>query len=110
MALLRIIYFSENRIGFTSRNRRIRDLQAESVAKNARAKLSGALAHDDLWFIQVLEGEEAQVKSTFERILKDPRHANVSIISKGIVPARLFGTGDRQISLHGRAARAADGA
>ena len=91
MALLRIVYFSENRIGVMSRTRRMRDLQKQAIAKNTVAKLSGALAHDDLWFIQVLEGEEATVKSTFDRILKDPRHANVSIVSKGLVPSRLFG-------------------
>ena len=91
MAILRVVYFSENRIGFTSRSRRLRELQAEAVAKNALVKLSGALLHDDMWFIQVLEGEPASVNSTFARILKDPRHANLSIVSKAMVPARLFG-------------------
>ena len=91
MALLRIAYFSENRLGFTSRNQRLRALQAEAIAKNAAARLSGALAHDDLWFVQVLEGEEAVVNATFDRILRDRRHANVSIVSKSLVPTRLFG-------------------
>jgi Sensors of blue-light using FAD len=91
MALTRLIYFSENKIGIARRNKQMADLQAVAVDRNRKVQVTGALAYDDLWFVQALEGEEAAVKSTFDRIARDKRHANTKIIKFANVPARLFG-------------------
>lgn len=91
MALTKLIYFSENKIGIVGRNKRMADLQAVAVERNRKVQITGALAYDDLWFVQALEGEEAAVKSTFERIARDKRHANAKIIRFASAPSRLFG-------------------
>jgi hypothetical protein len=69
---------------------RIHDILIESVANNRRDDVTGALIHDDKWFAQALEGPETMVSATFERILRDPRHADVRLIKMQPVPARRF--------------------
>jgi len=91
MALTRLIYFSENRIGIVGRSKRMADLLAVAVDRNRNVKVTGALAYDDLWFVQALEGEELAVKSTFDRIAQDKRHAHTKIIRFANAPTRLFG-------------------
>jgi len=91
MALTRLIYFSENKMGIVSRSKRMADLQGVAVDRNRKVQITGALVYDDLWFVQALEGEEAAVKSTFERIARDKRHANSKIIRFANAPTRLFG-------------------
>jgi hypothetical protein len=91
MSLQRLNYYSENRIGLSQRNKRIAELQAVAVDRNRKDQITGALIHDELWFLQALEGDPRSVRATFERIAQDPRHANVKIIGMAQVPARLFG-------------------
>jgi hypothetical protein len=91
VALIRLIYFSENKLGLVGRARQIADLQALAVDRNRQVQITGALVHDDLWFLQALEGEQQVVKATFDRIARDKRHANAKVIRLANVPARLFG-------------------
>ena len=91
MSLLRIVYFSENRIGVSRRHARIGELLSTAITRNRQNQVTGALLRDDLWFVQVLEGSPAAVQATFDRIVPDPRHHNVKIISKTMVNKRLFG-------------------
>ena len=91
MSLSRIVYFSENRIEPTERDRQITELQRVAVSRNRRCQVTGALVYDDRWFAQALEGEIHFVEDILDSILRDARHANVTIVSKIIVPERLFG-------------------
>ena len=62
-------------------------------SNNRKHGITGALMmyeHKD-WFAQVLEGDETEINTLFERIKQDPRHKNVEVIEAGNVPARLFG-------------------
>lgn len=90
MSLVRLVYFSENCLGISGRYSKIAELQAVSVARNQQSEVTGALVHDDLWFIQTLEGERAAVEATFDRIEADRRHRNARIVSKAVVQSRLF--------------------
>src|SRR5258708_1228591 len=92
MILVRLTYYSRNHVG---RSRgpmqdRIHDILIESVANNRRDDVTGALIHDDKWFAQALEGPETKVSATFERILRDPRHAEVRLIKMQPIPTRRF--------------------
>lgn len=49
-------------------------LLEESVWRNTRAGITGALLYYDGTFLQVLEGEEQAVKDLYARISRDPRH------------------------------------
>src|SRR5436305_6042624 len=73
MTIVRLTYYSRNRIerAGAPMHDRIHDILIESVANNRRDDITGALIHDDKWFAQALEGPEAMVSATFERILRD---------------------------------------
>lgn len=42
------------------------------------------------WFVQLLEGDEADVRSTFDRIAVDPRHEDVELLTEKTVASRQF--------------------
>ena len=65
-------------------------LLAKSRANNERAGLSGMLLYKDGNFMQALEGEEAAVKETHARILRDPRHRGVITLIQGEQEGRQF--------------------
>jgi hypothetical protein len=80
--LIRLTYFSRNRLDVFNgpMEERIDELLAASIANNRRDDITGALVWDSKWFAQILEGREGVVSRAFERILRDPRHADVSLV------------------------------
>ena len=64
---------------------------AASNRNNKPKDITGALVFDDLWFLQVLEGERDVVWSTFERIKEDERHAQVTLVEMREIEDRMFG-------------------
>ena len=90
--LMRLIYFSRHRLDqwYDDRARGVADILAVAVANNQRDGITGALIHDDRWFAQVLEGDESAVSATFERILRDERHRDVSLVTMEGVSARRY--------------------
>jgi hypothetical protein len=91
MPLIRLLYYSENLIGLVRRHSVIAELQAVSVQRNRESQVTGALLYDDDWFVQALEGEERAVGETLERIMRDPRHSNVEVVSRATISSRQFG-------------------
>ena len=57
---------------------------------NREMGITGALLYIDGDFIQMLEGEEEQVKKLFAKISKDPRHGAILRVSEGRRSSRLF--------------------
>ena len=90
MILIRLTYFSRIRLEAPI-NDYIREILWTSVANNRRDNVTGALAHDDKWFAQMLEGRESIVAATFERILRDRRHSDVSLVAIQPIAERRFG-------------------
>ena len=66
------------------------DLLRQSRDRNRQNQISGLLLHKNDQFIQVLEGEESQVRALFDRIRSDKRHQNVVAILEGVIPEREF--------------------
>ncbi|HTG37550.1 BLUF domain-containing protein [Sphingomonas sp.] len=62
-----------------------------SRRNNARDHLTGMLYADERRFLQVLEGEDAAVATTIERIKADKRHRALVVLSKRVVAEREFG-------------------
>ena len=85
MIITRLTYFSRNHCDRPgqSPDDGIKDIWIESVANNRRDDITGALIHDHAWFAQVLEGSEAVVSATFERILRDRRHSGIRLVQHG---------------------------
>ena len=90
--LYRLIYTSRNLLPGDE------DEQAAAVAgilalskrNNARVGVTGALVFSAGSFAQVLEGSRQAVETTFERIQRDPRHSDVSVLQCEAVAARGF--------------------
>lgn len=62
-----------------------------SDRNNRRDNLTGALLISRGRFFQVLEGAEQDVERTLARIRRDPRHTDLSLVSRRRVRSRLFG-------------------
>jgi len=69
----------------------IRKVLAIAREHNAKRDITGMLVYHDGTFIQVLEGEPYAVLSLFQRIEKDSRHRNVSLLLKRMHDRRAFG-------------------
>lgn len=65
-------------------------LLKESRAFNKPRAITGMLLYLQGKFIQVLEGDEKEVKELYSRIAADPRHHRVALISEGHSPTHLF--------------------
>jgi Sensors of blue-light using FAD len=61
-----------------------------SRRNNERAGLSGMLLYSSQSFLQVLEGEEEALQTTYARILVDDRHMNLRMLMNADVPAPMF--------------------
>lgn len=83
MMLTRLIYFSRNRLDrcYDSQEAGLAAITATAAANNRRDGITAALVCDPLWFAQALEGAESTISLTFERILRDPRHCEVSLVT-----------------------------
>jgi hypothetical protein len=93
MIIIRLTFFSRNRLDRLPApvTDRFSEILATSVTNNSRDDVTGALLYDSKWFAQVIEGAEDTVSRTFERILRDPRHSDVSLVKMETVIKRRFG-------------------
>ena len=87
-SVFQLIYASYMRRPITNADR---SQIAEAAARNnAQVGVTGMLLECDGEFIQVLEGEKRAVRRVFTRLAEDDRHANVSILSTGLIAERDF--------------------
>lgn len=103
MDLVRLVYFSENRLDPINGPvlGALQDILRISKYNNERRGLTGALAFDDLWFFQVLEGRREAVWSTFRTIIGDHRHGDVMLVESVPVTERLFGKWSMRLNKRG---------
>jgi hypothetical protein len=83
-----IIYLSAGVNWFSEKE--LTDLLEISNINNSRNNITGLLLYSEGNFIQLLEGEEQDVKHAFERISKDQRHKGITIIASGTIEHRNF--------------------
>jgi hypothetical protein len=58
--------------------------------RNPQVNVGGALLVTDGRFVQALEGDKADVQSTFDRIALDPRHNNIEVLCAQYASKRRF--------------------
>jgi hypothetical protein len=94
MQLVRLLYFSRNRLAQFGEPiaDRLAELIGAGMAHNQRDRITGLLVYDEKWFVQALEGEAAAVSHSFERILRDPRHGEVTLTTMRPVATRRYGS------------------
>lgn len=85
--LYRLIYASTAK---ALEKRNIEDILNVAERHNAAHGLTGALIFNTRFFMQLLEGEQAEVEALYARICEDPRHKDVRTISAHPVDERLF--------------------
>src|SRR3954451_17249392 len=92
MALVRLVYFSRNRLDTAQGGLadRVSEILSRSVANNRRVDLSGGLIFSGEWFAQALEGDRVAVAETYARIERDPRHGDITITDLKSIEARHF--------------------
>jgi hypothetical protein len=66
------------------------DLLADSRARNAQLGISGMLLYKDGNVMQVLEGQEQNVRALFARISRDRRHTGLLVLLDGTTETRQF--------------------
>lgn len=87
--MISIVYVSAARHAFTPAE--LEALLEKSRANNRRDGVSGVLLYRDGDFLQVLEGPEAAVRRTYERIARDQRHGGVIVLDESEISQRNFG-------------------
>ncbi|AWN55656.1 BLUF domain-containing protein [Methylobacterium sp. 17Sr1-1] len=103
--LYRLVYASKNLIQGPDHEvaAAMRQILDASQRNNRAAGVTGALMFNGGAFAQVLEGPRAGVEETFERIQRDERHGDVTVLQCG--PAEARGFPDWSMAFVGQSAR-----
>ena len=63
----------------------------ESCTRHNKADgVTGVLFYENRYFVQALEGEEAAVRETFDRVKRDTRHTDVKLLVDEPIEERSF--------------------
>lgn len=90
--LYRLVYTSRNLVegSETELGAEVTQILATSRRNNTRADVTGALLFNKGAFAQVLEGPRSKVEETFERIQRDTRHSDVTVLECAPTESRSF--------------------
>ena len=69
---------------------KLKALYLKAKTNNYKHNITGVLIYKNQNFLQVLEGEEAAVNATFERIRFDRRHRNIFEVINTSIDERIF--------------------
>ena len=87
MRLTQLVYTSRP---FSFNDLELMDILQVSRHNNERDKITGSLICREDIYLQLLEGPRAAVSSTYAKILRDNRHAEVVLLWAGDTQDRLF--------------------
>jgi hypothetical protein len=85
-----IVYVSHCAVPAEQTEAALQEIIGFAQPKNREDGITGVLFCENGHFIQVMEGEESNLRRTFERIERDPRHRDISILVDQPVAARSF--------------------
>lgn len=88
MHLVRLLYLSKATGGLGASG--IESLLLSAQRHNIRAGISGMLAFNGEYFLQVLEGGRTEVNRLYQRISTDPRHEELYLLHMEEISERLF--------------------
>lgn len=88
MNIVRLIYAS--RLKKKLDHAAVEKIADVSRRNNKKLGVTGALCSSPRGFLQILEGPPAAVNELYNRIVRDPRHADVSLLEYVKVPFREF--------------------
>ena len=90
--LYRLVYYSRNQVtgDADAFQREVSAILKKSCVNNERDRITGALMFNTGCFAQVLEGQLERIETTFERIQRDERHGEVSLLALERIEQRSF--------------------
>ena len=88
--MLQVIYRSRSIIAAPLQDMEVRAIVSASERNNKNNNITGFLLFDQQWFVQVLEGDEEAIRATYEKIRRDARHTDLTVLSEREVRARAF--------------------
>lgn len=88
MSLNQLIYISQATRKMSSED--LLGIQKIAKTNNETVDVTGSLFYNGGWFLQVLEGPVATLKTLYNKIEKDPRHKNSRIIHDEPAKFRTF--------------------
>ena len=86
--MLQLIYTSEAKNNFSPGE--LQNLLLTARRNNDRDAITGMLLYEDGTFLQVLEGENEVIESTYQRIAADKRHHKIMLIARFEIDHRSF--------------------
>jgi hypothetical protein len=86
--MLQMIYTSEAKKKFSPGE--LQALMLTARHNNDRSGITGMLLYEDGTFLQVLEGENEVVETTYQRIAADKRHDKIMLIARFEIDHRSF--------------------
>ena len=91
-SLFRILYCSRNFFNDTATTETLPMEQILETARvnNRRQNVTGALLYNAGYFAQVLEGPRASIEDVFERIQRDSRHRDITVLECSAIGSRDF--------------------
>jgi hypothetical protein len=90
MSLIRLVYASESRLVEANRRDEIARIVASARRRNHQNDVTGFLMVTPGAFAQVLEGQQPDVAETYGRIVVDPRHMNLRLLTELPIRSRDF--------------------
>ncbi|AYF44050.1 MULTISPECIES: BLUF domain-containing protein [unclassified Halobacteriovorax] len=84
-----IIYISEKTSEFEA-DRDLNKITSASFRNNNARDVTGVLMYNGGFFFQVIEGKKEDVIYTYNKIILDPRHQNVNLLSDREIEHRSF--------------------
>lgn len=88
MSLIALVYVSTAKQKMTDEE--LKSILEVSRDNNRKRNISGMLLHRGGFFIQVLEGEQADVEAIYDKIKKDPRHGSILKVYQAKIKERSF--------------------
>lgn len=92
MSLIRLVYFSKNKMPTDgSVAVQLKQILASAIKNNAHLAVTGGLVFNRNYFMQVLEGDRSTVTKLFTTISGDTRHDQIELMDVKDARERLFG-------------------
>lgn len=83
-----MVYISSAKLMLNDRE--IANIVKISQTNNQRYGITGILLHNSGNFMQLIEGDDAEVEGLYEKIHNDNRHSDVTLLFKEIITHRNF--------------------
>ena len=87
----RLVYRSRNLLAAERHDAELGAIFLSSRSNNREQDITGALLVSGQYFVQTLEGAEDAVRALYDRIEKDSRHDEVTLLQTGTAGERVFG-------------------